>query len=147
MRYQVCLAKQQTISQRPAQFVRSGGKRGSNAIPGSDGSGEGLGGPRLDAQYATGGGGAADLKAPLSWPGSGPEDLSTRLQRMEVVLYTLIETIRQISIMLQPFIPNTSKSILDHIQIPLVQRDIKSIELFFDGGIKISTPKPLFPRV
>ncbi len=68
-------------------------------------------------------------------------------QRMEVVLYTLIETIRQISIMLQPFIPNTSKSILDHIQIPLVQRDIKSIELFFDGGIQISTPKPLFPRV
>ena len=68
-------------------------------------------------------------------------------QRMEVVLYTLIETIRQISIMLQPFIPNTSKSILDHIQIPLVQRDIKSIELFFDGGMKISTPKPLFPRV
>ena len=68
-------------------------------------------------------------------------------QRMEVVLYTLIETIRQISIMLQPFIPNTSKSILDHIQIPLAQRDIKSIELFFDGGIKISTPKPLFPRV
>ena len=68
-------------------------------------------------------------------------------QRMKVVLYTLIETIRQISIMLQPFIPNTSKSILDHIQIPLVHRDIKSIELFFDGGIKISTPKPLFPRV
>ncbi len=68
-------------------------------------------------------------------------------QRMEVVLYTLIETIRQISIMLQPFIPNTSKCILDHIQIPLVQRDIKSILLFFDGGIKISTPKPLFPRV
>ncbi len=68
-------------------------------------------------------------------------------QRMEVVLYTLIETIRQISIMLQPFIPNTSKSILDHIQIPLVQRDIKSIELSFNGGIKISTPKPLFPRI
>ena len=68
-------------------------------------------------------------------------------QRMEVVLYTLIETIRQISIMLQPFIPNTSKSILDHIQIPLIQRDIKSIELFLDGEIKISTPKPLFPRV
>ena len=69
------------------------------------------------------------------------------LQRMEVVLYTLIETIRQISIMLQPFIPNTSKSILDHIQIPLVKRDIKSVELFIDGGIKISTPKPLFPRI
>ncbi len=68
-------------------------------------------------------------------------------KRMEVVLYTLIETIRQISIMLQPFIPNTSNSILEHIQIPLVLRDIKSIELFFDGGIKIYTPNPLFPRV
>ena len=68
-------------------------------------------------------------------------------QRMKVVLYTLIETIRQISIMLQPFIPNTSKSILDHIQIPLVKRDIKSVELFIDGGIKISTPKTLFPRI
>ncbi len=68
-------------------------------------------------------------------------------KRMEVVLYTLIETIRQISIMLQPFIPNTSNSILEHIQIPLVLRDIKSIELVFDGGIKIYTPKPLFPRV
>ena len=68
-------------------------------------------------------------------------------QRMEVVLYTLTETIRQISIMLQPFIPNTSKAILDHIDIPLVERDIKSIELFFSGGIKISTPNPLFPRI
>ena len=66
---------------------------------------------------------------------------------MEVVLYTLIEIIRQISIMLQPFIPNTSKSILDHIQIPLVQRDIKSIQFIFDGGIRISIPKPLFPRI
>ena len=68
-------------------------------------------------------------------------------QRMEVVLYTLTETIRQISIMLQPFIPNTSKAILDHIDIPLVERDIKSIQLFFSGGIKISTPNPLFPRI
>ena len=68
-------------------------------------------------------------------------------QRMEVVLYTLVETIRQISIILQPFIPNTSKSILDHIQIPLTQRDIKSIELFLNGGIKISKPKHLFPRI
>ena len=49
--------------------------------------------------------------------------------------------------MLQPFIPNTSKAILDYIDIPLVERDIKSIELFFSGGIKISTPNPLFPRI
>ena len=68
-------------------------------------------------------------------------------KRMEIVLYTLIETIRQISIMLQPFVPKTSKLVLDHIQIPLNQRDIKSLELSFEGGIKISIPKPLFPRI
>ena len=30
-------------------------------------------------------------------------------ERMEVVLFTLVETIRQISILLQPFIPDTLK--------------------------------------
>ena len=30
-------------------------------------------------------------------------------ERMEIVLFTLIETIRQISILLQPFIPDTSQ--------------------------------------
>ena len=68
-------------------------------------------------------------------------------ERMEAVLYTLIETIRQISILLQPFIPDTAEKILDHIKIPHDQRKLKSVEFFLNGNIKIALPKPLFPRI
>ena len=40
----------------------------------------------------------------------------TNFKRMEVVLFTIIETLRQISILLQPFIPNTTTSVLDQIK-------------------------------
>ena len=39
--------------------------------------------------------------------------------RMEDVLYNLLETIRQISILLQPFMPESSKTILDHIKLKM----------------------------
>ena len=67
--------------------------------------------------------------------------------RMEVVLYTLIEVLRQVSILLQAFIPNSSKYVLDCIRVPSEERNIKSINSIFKGGVKISLPKPLFPRI
>ena len=66
---------------------------------------------------------------------------------MEVVLFTLVETIRQISILLQPFIPDTAEKILDHIKIPYDQRKFKSVDLILSGNIKISLPNPLFPKI
>ena len=68
-------------------------------------------------------------------------------ERMEVVLFTLVETIRQISILLQPFIPDTTEKILDHIKIPNDQRKLKSVGFILNGNIKISLPNPLFPRI
>ena len=68
-------------------------------------------------------------------------------ERMEVVLFTLVETIRQISILLQPFIPDTAEKILDHIKIPHDQRKLESVGFILDGNIKISLPNPLFPRI
>ena len=68
-------------------------------------------------------------------------------ERMEVVLFTLVETIRQISILLQPFIPDTAEKILDHIKIPHDQRKLESVCFILNGDIKISLPKPLFPRI
>ena len=68
-------------------------------------------------------------------------------ERMEVVLFTLVETIRQISILLQPFIPDTAEKILDHIKIPHDQRKLKSVGFILNGNIKISLPNPLFPRI
>ena len=66
---------------------------------------------------------------------------------MEVVLFTLVETIRQISILLQPFIPHTAEKILDHIKIPHDQRNLISLGFMLNGNIKISVPNPLFPRI
>ena len=68
-------------------------------------------------------------------------------ERMEVVLFTLVETIRQISILLQPFIPVTAEKILDHMKIPDDQRKLKSLDFILNGNIKISLPNPLFPRI
>ena len=71
----------------------------------------------------------------------------TDFKRMEVVLFTLIETLRQISILLQPFLPNTTKSVLDQIKIPLNQRNFKHLKNIYKGEEKIELPEPLFPRV
>ena len=66
---------------------------------------------------------------------------------MEVVLFTLVETIRQISILLQPFIPNTAEKVLDHIKITYDKRKLNSVDVIFDGNVKISSPNSLFPRI
>ena len=66
---------------------------------------------------------------------------------MEVVLFTIIETLRQVSILLQPFMPNTTTSILDQIKIPMNERQIKNLDNIYRGGEKIELPQPLFPRV
>ena len=68
-------------------------------------------------------------------------------ERMEVVLFTLVETIRQISILLQPFIPDTAKKILDHLKISHDQRKLKSVDIILNGNFKISSPNQLFPRI
>ena len=81
-----------------------------------------------------------DVQAPWSLKKS---DFS----RMEDVLYNLLETIRQISILLQPFMPDTSKSILNHIQVADEDRYFESINKMYVGGIKIKKPTPMFPRI
>ena len=71
----------------------------------------------------------------------------TNFKRMEVVLFTIIETLRQVSILLQPFMPKTTTSVLDQIKIPLNERQIKNLDNIYRGGEKIEMPQPLFPRV
>ena len=67
--------------------------------------------------------------------------------RMEDVLYNLLETIRQISILLQPFMPDSTKTILDHIKIEHQERYFTSINKMLQGGITITKPTPIFPRI
>jgi methionyl-tRNA synthetase len=66
---------------------------------------------------------------------------------MEVVLFTLLETLKQIAIILQPFIPSTSEYILNHLSIPNDFRQLKSINIIISGNNDISVPSILFPRI
>ena len=67
--------------------------------------------------------------------------------RMEVVLYTLLETLKQIGIILQPFLPLSSNYILNHLSVPADLRNLNSINTFIDGDIEIIIPSALFPRI
>ena len=68
-------------------------------------------------------------------------------KRMEVVLYSLIETLKQIAILLQPFIPVSTDYMLDHLSISNDCRHFNSIDIFIKGGGAISIPSSLFPRI
>jgi methionyl-tRNA synthetase len=48
--------------------------------------------------------------------------------RMETVLYVTAETVRQISILLQPFMPESAAKLLDLLGIPTDKRDFKRLE-------------------
>ena len=67
--------------------------------------------------------------------------------RMEVVLYTLLETLKQIGIILQPFLPLSSNYILNHLSVSADLRNLNSINTFIDGDIEIIIPSALFPRI
>ena len=67
--------------------------------------------------------------------------------RMENVLYILLETLKQIGIILQPFIPISSDYILNHLSIPNHLREFSSIGIFIKDDIDITMPTSLFPRI
>ena len=72
----------------------------------------------------------------------------TKHERLKVVLYNLLEGIRIIGVLLEPFMPETSKKILDNINTD--QRDYESILKFgqLETGIKVKEkPEILFARL
>ncbi|WP_342267412.1 methionine--tRNA ligase [Candidatus Tisiphia endosymbiont of Empis tessellata] len=68
--------------------------------------------------------------------------------RMNEVLYTLLETLRYIAVMLQPFIPDSANKMLDQLGVPKSQRMFKHLtkEFILIPGSNISQPKAIFPR-
>ena len=67
--------------------------------------------------------------------------------KLKTVLYNLLESIRIIAVLLEPFMPETSKNILD--QINADARTLDSVKAF--GGMvcggKVGEAKPLFARI
>ncbi|MDR1298718.1 MAG: methionine--tRNA ligase [Oscillospiraceae bacterium] len=70
------------------------------------------------------------------------------LPRLAGVLYNLLETVRMLAIMLSPFMPDSSRKMLDQLDVPADQRDWESAKRF---GVSeypnITRGEPLFPRI
>ncbi|MDA9163476.1 methionine--tRNA ligase [Rickettsiaceae bacterium] len=73
----------------------------------------------------------------------------TDLEKMNKVLYSLLEMIRYIAIMLQPFVPDAAQKMLEQLNIPEDQRDFAKLtqKYALQPGAKINEPKPVFPRI
>jgi methionyl-tRNA synthetase len=67
---------------------------------------------------------------------------------MNATLYHLLEAIRCISIMIQPFIPHSSSKILDLLSIPLENRSFEHLseKYAMRAGEQLPPPEPVFPR-
>lgn len=68
--------------------------------------------------------------------------------RMETVLYVTAETVRQISILLQPFMPESAGKLLDLLGVPADRRDFAALGATgrLQAGTPIDKPTPVFPR-
>lgn len=68
--------------------------------------------------------------------------------RMETVLYVTAETVRQISILLQPFMPESAGKLLDLLGVPADRRDFTALGATgrLQAGTPIDKPTPVFPR-
>lgn len=62
--------------------------------------------------------------------------------RLETVIYNLLESIRVCALLLKPFLPGTGDSILEQINI-----DNKEIKFIDDNKYSLGTPTPLFMRI
>lgn len=67
--------------------------------------------------------------------------------RLNTVLYNLIETIRMIAVMISPIMPETSRKIFEEINSNI--KDLESINEFgkYISGTKVEAAKPLFERI
>lgn len=68
--------------------------------------------------------------------------------RMETVLYVTLETVRQVAILAQPYIPQGAAALLDLLAIEADQRQFAQIgkEGALTPGIALPAPKGVFPR-
>lgn len=75
-----------------------------------------------------------------------PWDLKKKdLERMNTVLYVLLEVIRKIAILTQPLVPDASCKILD--QLSVSKRTFKDLEIPLTPGTTLPAPFGVFPRL
>ena len=67
--------------------------------------------------------------------------------RLGTVLYNLLESIRYIAVLLQPFMPDTNKAILEQINCDVADYDSLSAFGAFMPGTQLGQATPLFVRI
>jgi methionyl-tRNA synthetase len=67
--------------------------------------------------------------------------------RLNAVLWTLVETLRHIAILTQPFIPGAAAKLLDQLAVPETARDFAALSAHpIKPGAVLPKPTGLFPR-
>jgi methionyl-tRNA synthetase len=72
----------------------------------------------------------------------------TDISRMNTVLYVLAETIRNLGLILQPFVPASAAKMLDQVAVPEEKRDFSHIGVqhALEAGTSLPAPAGIFPR-
>ena len=80
-----------------------------------------------------------DAQAPWTLKKTDPE-------RMASVLYTVIETVRRVTLILQPVMPESTAKLLDLVGQPVDKRDFAGLEDWLVSGTSLPKPEGVFPR-
>jgi methionyl-tRNA synthetase len=73
----------------------------------------------------------------------------TDVARMQTVLAVLLETLRRIAILLQPFMPDSMDNMLSLLQVPANARNFEHVSdtIGLNMGATITQPQGVFPRI
>jgi methionyl-tRNA synthetase len=66
--------------------------------------------------------------------------------RMETVLRVLVDVLRHVATVLQPFMPGSMARVLDQVGAPAGARDIAALATALPDGITLPKPEGVFPR-
>jgi methionyl-tRNA synthetase len=66
--------------------------------------------------------------------------------RRDTVLWVLAETIRRVTLLVQPFMPTSTARILDQLAVPADARGFASMDNALAAGTKLPAPVGVFPR-
>jgi methionyl-tRNA synthetase len=66
--------------------------------------------------------------------------------RMGEVLRVLVDTIRVIATLLQPFMPTSMANMLEQLGVPVHARSIEALAAPLADGIHLPAPRGVFPR-
>ena len=66
--------------------------------------------------------------------------------RMNTVLYVLMETLRRLGILIQPYMPQSMAKLLDQLAVPEAARDFAALDTALKPGTSLPAPQGIFPR-